>query len=124
MPKSSGEISACKWYVISFHLQENGDVYSFLVPFLFHIEIHAAAKETVALAEKRFMSNSHEWQFDNAWQEMLNHATAKVMDAENKKAESHAEHQRKAQAFNAAELKVMSNDCAKFRDDNYIFLSV
>lgn len=24
------------------------------------------------------MSNSHEWQFDNAWQEMLNHATLKV----------------------------------------------
>lgn len=41
-------------------------------------EIHAAAKETVALAEQRFMSNSHEWQFDNAWQEMLNHATIKV----------------------------------------------
>lgn len=41
-------------------------------------EIHAAAKETVALAEERFMSNSHEWQFDNAWQEMLNHATLKV----------------------------------------------
>lgn len=69
-------------------------------------EIHAAAKETVALAEQRFMSNSHEWQFDNAWQEMLNHATLKVMDAENKKAESHAEHQCKAKAFNAAELKV------------------
>lgn len=42
------------------------------------IEIHAAAKETVALAEHRFMSNQHEWQFDNAWQEMLNHATMKV----------------------------------------------
>lgn len=41
-------------------------------------EIYAAAKETVALAEQRFMSNSHEWQFDNAWQEMLNHATIKV----------------------------------------------
>lgn len=41
-------------------------------------EIHAAAKETVALAEQRFMSNQHEWQFDNAWQEMLNHATMKV----------------------------------------------
>lgn len=41
-------------------------------------EIHAAAKETVALAEKQFMSNQHEWQFDNAWQEMLNHATMKV----------------------------------------------
>lgn len=51
--------------------------------FLFFIkfvipEIHAAAKETVALAEERFMSNSHDWQFDNAWQEMLNHATLKV----------------------------------------------
>lgn len=42
------------------------------------LEIHAAAKETVALAEQRFMSNQHEWQFDNAWQEMLNHATIKV----------------------------------------------
>lgn len=42
------------------------------------LEIHAAAKETVALAEQRFMSNKDEWQFDNAWQEMLNHATIKV----------------------------------------------
>ncbi|GAB0091530.1 SH3 domain-binding protein 5 homolog [Sergentomyia squamirostris] len=69
-------------------------------------EIHAAAKETVALAEQRFMSNSHEWQFDNAWQEMLNHATIKVMDADNQKAESNAEHQRKAIIFHAAEQKV------------------
>lgn len=46
--------------------------------FLLCIEIHAAAKETVALAEQRFMSNSHEWQFDNAWQEMLNNSTLKV----------------------------------------------
>lgn len=45
----------------------------------FSIEIYAAAKETVCLAEQRFMSNSHEWQFDNAWQEMLNHATIKVI---------------------------------------------
>ncbi|XP_017775605.1 PREDICTED: SH3 domain-binding protein 5 homolog [Nicrophorus vespilloides] len=69
-------------------------------------EIHAAAKETVALAEQRFMSNQHEWQFDNAWQEMLNHATMKVMDAENEKAESGREHQRTATLFNAAEHKV------------------
>lgn len=69
-------------------------------------EIHAAAKETVALAEQRFMSNSHEWQFDNAWQEMLNHATIKVMDAEKQKAESGAEHQKKAKVFQEAELKV------------------
>lgn len=52
-----------------------------LVPYIiyFFAEIHAAAKETVALAEQRFMSNQHEWQFDNAWQEMLNHATIKVI---------------------------------------------
>jgi hypothetical protein len=30
------------------------------------------------LAEQRFISKQHEWQFDNAWQEMLNHATIKV----------------------------------------------
>ncbi|CAG2066200.1 unnamed protein product [Timema podura] len=41
-------------------------------------EIHQAAKETVALAEQRFISKQHVWQFDNAWQEMLNHATLKV----------------------------------------------
>ncbi|KAB0794875.1 hypothetical protein PPYR_11714 [Photinus pyralis] len=69
-------------------------------------EIHAAAKETVALAEQRFMSNKHEWQFDNAWQEMLNHATIKVMEAENEKAESGREHQKRAMLFNAAEQKV------------------
>lgn len=53
--------------------------YFFLIP-----EIHMAAKETLSLAEKRFMSNSHEWQFDNAWQEMLNHATLKVRSIDNK----------------------------------------
>ncbi len=40
--------------------------------------IHAAAKETIALAEERFLTNSNHWEFDNAWQEMLNHATIKV----------------------------------------------
>ncbi|KAK4875829.1 hypothetical protein RN001_012251 [Aquatica leii] len=69
-------------------------------------EIHAAAKETVALAEQRFMSNKHEWQFDNAWQEMLNHATIKVMEAENQKVESGREHQKRAMLFNAAEQQV------------------
>lgn len=74
-------------------------------PFLI-LEIHAAAKETVALAEQRFMSNSHEWQFDNAWQEMLNHATQKVMDAEKQKADCHAEHQRRTRLFHSAEQKL------------------
>lgn len=69
-------------------------------------EIHAAAKETVALAEQRFLSKQHEWQFDNAWQEMLNHATLKVRDAETKKAESGREHHKRAMLFHAAEQKV------------------
>ncbi|XP_039296524.1 SH3 domain-binding protein 5 isoform X2 [Nilaparvata lugens] len=69
-------------------------------------EIHQAAKETVALAEARFLSKQHEWQFDNAWQEMLNHATIKVTEAENQKSESGREHQKRALLFNAAEQKV------------------
>ena len=44
--------------------------------------VHAAAKETITLAEQRFLDNSNSWEFDNAWQEMLNHATIKVMEAE------------------------------------------
>ncbi|XP_012218080.1 SH3 domain-binding protein 5 homolog [Linepithema humile] len=70
-------------------------------------EIHAAAKETVALAEARFMSHQHEWNFDQAWQDMLNHATIKVMDAENKKAECGREHHRRATLFHDAEKKLV-----------------
>lgn len=68
--------------------------------------IYAAAKETVALAEQRFLTNQHEWQFDNAWQEMLNHATMKVMEAENQRAESGREHQRRAAIFKDLEEKL------------------
>ena len=68
--------------------------------------VHAAAKETIALAEERFLSNSSDWSFDNAWQEMLNHATMKVMEAEKAKTDSEAEHQRRALAFTTAETEV------------------
>ena len=57
----------------------------------------------LALAEQRFLSNSNEWQFDNAWQEMLNHATMKVMEAEKQKTESEAEHLQRAAFYTAAE---------------------
>ncbi|KMQ93546.1 sh3 domain-binding protein 5-like protein [Lasius niger] len=70
-------------------------------------EIHAAAKETVTLAEARFMSHQHEWNFDQAWQDMLNHATMKVMDAENQKAECGREHHRRAMLFHDAEKKLL-----------------
>ncbi|XP_057335800.1 SH3 domain-binding protein 5 homolog [Microplitis mediator] len=68
-------------------------------------EIHAAAKETVALAEARFISHKHEWNFDQAWQDTLNHATIQVMDAENQKAECGREHHRKAVLFHDADKK-------------------
>ncbi|XP_076231385.1 uncharacterized protein LOC143177395 isoform X2 [Calliopsis andreniformis] len=70
-------------------------------------EIHAAAKETVALAESRFISHQHEWNFDQAWQDMLNHATIKVMDAENQKAECRREHYRRAVLFHNAEERLL-----------------
>ncbi|XP_065218338.1 SH3 domain-binding protein 5 homolog [Planococcus citri] len=69
-------------------------------------EIHQAAKETVALAEARFLSKQHEWEFDSAWQEMLNNAIMRVTDAEHQKAESGREHQRRTTLFHAAEQKV------------------
>ena len=68
--------------------------------------IHAAAKETISLAEERFLDNSGEWQFDNAWQEMLNHATIKVMDAEKLRAQSEKDHLSKSAAFTDIEHKV------------------
>ncbi|XP_019874495.1 SH3 domain-binding protein 5 homolog isoform X2 [Aethina tumida] len=78
--------------------------------------VHAAAKETVALAEQRFLTNQHEWQFDNAWQEMLNHATMKVMEAETQKAEREREHQLKATVFKEIDdkLKNLEDKCSKF----------
>jgi SH3 domain-binding protein 5 (SH3BP5) len=42
------------------------------------LEIHRAARETVTLAEQRFISQQADWTFDSAWQDMLNHATMKV----------------------------------------------
>lgn len=64
------------WFVGTLYL--SGAIILNDYTFLVHLEIHAAAKETVALAEERFLSNSHNWTFDNTWQEMLNHATNKV----------------------------------------------
>ena len=63
-------------------------------------------QETITLAEQRFLSNSNTWEFDNAWQEMLNHATIKVMEAEKQKSDSEAEHLKRAAAFQAAEQDV------------------
>lgn len=69
--------------------------------------LHTAAKETIALAEERFIRCKDEhWQFDSAWQEMLNHATIKVMEAEAQKAASEREHMKRASAYGQMQLRV------------------
>ncbi|XP_063994620.1 SH3 domain-binding protein 5 homolog isoform X2 [Diachasmimorpha longicaudata] len=68
-------------------------------------EFHAAAKKNAASAEIRCMSSKQDVNFDQTWQDMLNHATTKVMNAANKKAECEKEHLEKALIFVNAERK-------------------
>ncbi|XP_056335709.1 SH3 domain-binding protein 5 [Danio aesculapii] len=65
------------------------------------IEILRAAKETIALAEERLLEEDSR-QFDSAWQEMLNHATQRVMEAEQSRTRSEMEHRETAAKYNAA----------------------
>ncbi|XP_048086485.1 SH3 domain-binding protein 5 isoform X1 [Alosa alosa] len=65
------------------------------------IEILRAAKETIALAEERLLEEDSR-QFDSAWQEMLNHATQRVMDAEQTRTRSELAHRETAARYNAA----------------------
>lgn len=58
----------------------------------------------VSLAERRFENG--ECNFDGAWQDMLNHATSKVIQAEMERARLGREHCMKAQLFHSIELKV------------------
>ncbi|XP_065323896.1 SH3 domain-binding protein 5 homolog isoform X2 [Gordionus sp. m RMFG-2023] len=60
--------------------------------------IHAAAKETIRLAEAKF-GECQDSRFDAAWQEMLNHATVKVNESEAHKLESEQRHKSTALEF-------------------------
>uniref|UniRef100_A0A8C7MHQ8 SH3 domain-binding protein 5 n=1 Tax=Oncorhynchus kisutch TaxID=8019 RepID=A0A8C7MHQ8_ONCKI len=64
------------------------------------VEILGAAKETIALAEERLLEEDSR-QFDSAWQEMLNHATNRVMEAEMTRTRSELEHRKTANHYNA-----------------------
>ncbi|XP_064839306.1 SH3 domain-binding protein 5-like [Oncorhynchus masou masou] len=64
------------------------------------VEILGAAKETIALAEERLLEEDSR-QFDSAWQEMLNHATNRVMEAETVRTRSELEHRKTANHYNA-----------------------
>ncbi|NWJ00417.1 3BP5 protein, partial [Crypturellus undulatus] len=64
-------------------------------------EVLRAAKETISLAEQRLLEDDKR-QFDSAWQEMLNHATQRVMEAEQTKTRSELVHKETAAKYNAA----------------------
>lgn len=64
------------------------------------VEILRAAKETISLAEERLLEEDSR-QFDSAWQEMLNHATQRVMEAEQARTRSEAEHKKTAANYNS-----------------------
>ncbi|XP_061432394.1 LOW QUALITY PROTEIN: SH3 domain-binding protein 5 [Lethenteron reissneri] len=61
-------------------------------------EVLRAAKETIALAEERLLEQEDR-HFDSAWQEMLNHATLKVMKAEQDKGRSELVHKQTAERY-------------------------
>ncbi|XP_054708740.1 SH3 domain-binding protein 5-like isoform X2 [Uloborus diversus] len=62
---------------------------------------HSAAKEMVFLAEEGLKKEGR--CFDPAWQEMLNHATLRVNEAESERVLSQHEHQKTSLAYNEAE---------------------
>ncbi|KAK6326346.1 hypothetical protein J4Q44_G00019910 [Coregonus suidteri] len=64
-------------------------------------EVLGAAKETIALAEQRLLEEDTR-QFDSAWQEMLNHATQRVMEADHTKTRSELVHKETAAKYTAA----------------------
>ncbi|XP_021534578.1 SH3 domain-binding protein 5 isoform X2 [Neomonachus schauinslandi] len=64
-------------------------------------EVLRAAKETISLAEQRLLEDDKR-QFDSAWQEMLNHATQRVMEAEQTKTRSELVHKETAAGYTAA----------------------
>uniref|UniRef100_A0A8C1JAT7 SH3 domain-binding protein 5 n=1 Tax=Cyprinus carpio TaxID=7962 RepID=A0A8C1JAT7_CYPCA len=64
-------------------------------------EVLRVAKETIALAEQRLLENDKR-QFDSAWQEMLNHATQRVMEAEQIKTRSELLHKETAAKYTAS----------------------
>ncbi|KAK0155008.1 SH3 domain-binding protein 5 [Merluccius polli] len=68
-------------------------------------EVLRAAKETISLAEQRLLEEDHR-HFDSAWQEMLNHATQRVMEAEHTKTRSELVHKETAAKYTAAMSRV------------------
>ncbi|XP_028985216.1 SH3-binding domain protein 5-like, a [Betta splendens] len=69
------------------------------------VSMHTAAREMVYVAEQGLMADGKNT-LDPTWQEMLNHATAKVNEAEEERLRSEREHMRVTHACQEAEARV------------------
>ncbi|NXI67187.1 3BP5L protein, partial [Anseranas semipalmata] len=70
------------------------------------VSMHNAAREMVFVAEQGVMADKN--RLDPTWQEMLNHATCKVNEAEEERLRSEREHQRVTRLCQQAEAKVQA----------------
>ncbi|XP_041844417.1 SH3-binding domain protein 5-like, a isoform X2 [Melanotaenia boesemani] len=69
------------------------------------VSMHTAAREMVYVAEQGLLADGRNT-LDPTWQEMLNHATAKVNEAEEERLRSEREHMRVTHACQEAEARV------------------
>lgn len=72
--------------------------------------VYRAAKETIMLAEEKLTHEGQTAELSAAWQEMLNHATIRVVEAEKEKRMSEEEHSRTAKTFAELELQLQMNE--------------
>ncbi|KAM4725197.1 SH3 domain-binding protein 5-like [Anableps anableps] len=70
------------------------------------VSMHTAAREMVYVAEQGLLADKNN--LDPTWQEMLNHSTAKVNEAEEERLRSEREHQRVTQLCQDAETHVQT----------------
>ncbi|KAJ1135123.1 hypothetical protein NDU88_001568 [Pleurodeles waltl] len=70
------------------------------------VSMHNAAREMVFVAEQGLMADKN--RLDPTWQEMLNHATSKVNEAEEERLRSEREHQNVTRQCQQAEAKVQT----------------
>ncbi|XP_042169315.1 LOW QUALITY PROTEIN: SH3 domain-binding protein 5-like, partial [Oncorhynchus tshawytscha] len=70
------------------------------------VSMHTAAREMVYVAEQGLLADRNT--LDPTWQEMLNHATSKVNEAEEERLRSEREHQRVTQLCQEAEQRVQT----------------
>ncbi|KAF6018585.1 SH3BP5 [Bugula neritina] len=102
--KKSIEKSKTYYHKLGLAKKTQGEAQRAVVQFRRASSFYKAAKETISLAEQRL--DDEGVQFDEAWQEMLNHSTIKMMDAEKEKVRSELEHHRKSQAYQELEKQV------------------